>query len=162
MNQTTPIPTPITLHTATVQPEWLDYNQHMTEGFYAVAFCQASEAFLDYLDIGPAYRERTGCTIYTVESHLNYLRELKVGAPLRFTTQLLGHDAKRMHVYHEMFHADEGYLAATFEVMMVHVDQHVVKTAPMPEPVLAQFAAIQQAHDTLPQPKWVGRTIQLS
>ena len=58
------------LYTAVVPHEWLDYNEHMTEGYYAVAFGNASDAFTEYMGMGAAYRWQTGGTIYTVEAHL--------------------------------------------------------------------------------------------
>ncbi|MCB0153704.1 MAG: thioesterase family protein, partial [Anaerolineae bacterium] len=83
------IEAPLTLHTAVVQPDWLDYNRHMTEGYYGVAFGFVTDAYMDFVGLDAAYRQGTGCTIYTVETHICFLRELKAGEPLTFTTQLL-------------------------------------------------------------------------
>ena len=157
---TNKIPAPLELYTVTVQSEWLDYNNHMTEGFYAVVFANASDEFLDYVRLDAAYRKRTSCTVYTAESHISYLRELKLGSPLRFTTQLLGHDAKRMHVFHHMYHATDGFLAAVFEVMMLHVDQSQSRVVPMPPDVLAKFAAIQASHHGLSMPSQAGSAVR--
>ena len=156
------IQAPLSLYNDVVRPEWIDYNKHMNEGFYAVAFCAATDHFLDYIGIGVEYHRRTQCTIYTVETHLNYLRELKEGAPLRFTTQLLAFDAKRLQLFHHMYHAEEGFLAATFEAMMLHVDQRIVRTTPMPKEVLAELEQIYAAHHSiLPVPAQAGRRIGL-
>jgi acyl-CoA thioesterase FadM len=148
------------LYTAVVLPEWLDYNEHMTEGYYGVAFGNASGAFIDYMGMGAAYRVHTGGTIYTVEAHTSFLREVKVGSTLRFTTQLLGFDAKRMQVFHQMFHGDEGYLAATFETMMLHVNQATMQVTPFPLEVLARFEAVYAVHKELEWPLPVGRAIK--
>ncbi len=59
------------------------------------------------------------------------MREVGEGDPLRFTTRLLGWDAKRIHYFHEMYHATEGYLAATNELMSLHVSQETRRAAPM-------------------------------
>ena len=91
---------PLALYKERVRPEWVDYNQHMMDGYYAVVFSYATDAFLDYVGLDAAYRAQSGCSTYTAEGHLLFLRELKEGAPLRFTTQLLGYDAKRMHLFH--------------------------------------------------------------
>jgi len=150
---------PLYLYRDVVRPEWLDYNNHMTEGYYAVVFANASDAFIDYARMDAAYRQRTHCSIYTVETHITYQRELKVGSPLRFASRLLGYDSKRIHIFHEMFHEDEGFLAATFEAMMLHVDLRQVKSAPMPADILAWLAEIHTAHKELPLPEQVGRGI---
>ena len=160
MHDMSKIVAPLALYTAVVLPEWLDYNQHMTEGYYAVVFGNASDAFIEYMGMGAAYREQTGGTIYTVEAHTIFLREVKVGAPLRFTTQLLGYDAKRMQVFHRMVHGTEGYLAATFETMMLYVDQGTMQVTPFPPEILARFEAVYAVHRGLARPSQVGRAIK--
>lgn len=152
---------PLSLYTDTVRPAWIDYNRHMMDGYYAVAFSHATDAFLDHIGLHAEYRAQSGCSTYTAEGHILFLRELKAESPLRFTTQLLGYDAKRMHIFHTMYHATEGFLAATCEWMMIHVDTTQGRGAAMPEAVLAQLAAIQEVHATLPLPPQAGRIISL-
>ncbi|MGH2523297.1 MAG: thioesterase family protein [Anaerolineales bacterium] len=154
------IDAPLALHTATARPEWIDYNGHLMDGYYLVAFTFATEALLDYLGFGLLYRERTGCTIYTVEAHVNFLREVHANAGLRYTTQLLGFDAKRIQVFHHMFHAEEGYLAATNELMFLHVNQSSSKVESMPPDRLARLEQVYAAHTGLPRPAQAGRSIK--
>lgn len=152
---------PLTLYTDVVRPDWIDYNRHMMDGYYAVAFSHATDAFLDHIGLDADYRERSGCSTYTAEGHILFLRELKAESPLRFSTQLLGYDSKRMHIFHAMHHATEGFLAATCEWMMVHVDTTQGRGAAMPTEVLARLAAIRADHTTLPLPPQAGRIISL-
>lgn len=151
----------LTLYTDVVRPAWIDYNRHMMDGYYAVAFSHATDAFLDHIGLNAAYRDRSGCSTYTAEGHILFLRELKAESPLRFTTQLLGYDAKRMHLFHAMHQATEGFLAATCEWMMIHVDTTQGRGAAMPPEVLAQLASIWASHATLPLPPQAGRIISL-
>jgi acyl-CoA thioesterase FadM len=153
------IPAPLALYQTTVRPEWLDYNNHMTEGYYGYVFGCASDAFIDYARLEAAYRTRTNCTIYTVETHICFLRELPAGAKLHFTTQLLGTDTKRMHVFHQMFHQEAGYLAATFESMMLHVNQDLGRVVPFPDEIQAWLGEIMAAHSSLERPEQAGRSI---
>ena len=96
-----------------------------------------------------------GVTTFSLESHVNYLREVREAAPLRFTTRLLGFDTKRIHYFHEMHHATDGYLAATNELMSLHVSQATRRAAPMADGVLARLADILSQHETLPvPPRW--------
>jgi len=155
-----PIAAPLSLHTGQVRPDWIDYNQHMSEGYYGVAFGEATDAFMDFAGLDEAYRVQSQCTIYTVETHISFLRELKVGSPFRVTTQVLGFDAKRIHIFHEMFHAEAGYLAATMESMLLHVDD-TPHTMPLPPDILTRIDAIYQAHKNLPRPPQAGRRISL-
>ena len=155
------IDAPLALRTDTVRSEWIDYNQHMSEGYYGVAFCHVTDDFMDFVGLHEAYRIRTKCTIYTVETHTNFLRELKVHSPLRFTTHLLDFDAKRLHVFHEMYHAADGYLAATMEAMLLHVNDEP-RVVVMPPEVMAKVEATFEAHAGLPRPEQAGRSIGLS
>lgn len=155
------IPAPLTLYQTTVHPDWLDYNNHMTEGYYGYAFGFASDAFIDYARLDTAYRSRSNCTIYTVETHICFLRELPVNARLHFTTQLLGYDEKRFHVFHQMFNTQENYLAATFESMMLHVNQELGRVVPFPVEIQNWLAEIADAHSKLALPKQVGRSITM-
>ena len=154
------IAAPLELARAQVLPEWIDYNRHMMDGYYAVAFSRATDAFMDYIGLDASYRTATHGTIYTAEMHLTYLRELKEGARLRFTTQLLGSDVKRIHVFHCMY-TDADYLAATSEWMLLHVDQTLGRVAPMPEHVTARLAQIMEAHAALPRPAQAGRAVSM-
>ena len=153
---------PFELHSLRVPAEWIDYNQHLLDGYYGVAFSAAVDAFMDYIGLDAAYRAATQGTIYTAESHIVFLREVKQGNLLRFKTYLLAHDTKRIHLCHEMIQADEGYVAATDEVILLHVNQAAGRVAPMPENVLAQLATIAEAHATLRKPAQVGRKISMT
>ena len=141
-----------------VPPEWIDYNGHMMDAYYFLAFTEATEAFLDHVGLGAAYQARTGNGIYTAESHLCFISGVPVGAALTYRTQLLGHDARRLHVFHQMTSAD--VLAATCELMFLHVGQdHVI---PMPVEAADAVAALATAHAPLPRPEKAGRHIAMS
>ena len=154
-------PTPFEALREVVRPEWIDANGHLNMGYYVVAFDLATDAWLDHIGLTPAERDRSGATTFTLESHVNYLREVKEADPLRFTTRLLAYDAKRIHYFHEMHHATGGFLAATNELMSLHVSLATRRAAPMAEDVLARLAEVLSEHETLPMPSQVGRRIGL-
>jgi acyl-CoA thioester hydrolase len=141
----------------TVPPVWIDYNGHMMDAYYFVAFTEATEAFLDHLGLGAAYQERTGNGIYTAESHLCFVSGVTMGAALRYRTQLVGHDAKRLHVFHHM--TDAGTLAATCELMFLHVSEG--RVTPMPPEAAAAVAALAGRQAGIPWPDRVGRRIAM-
>jgi acyl-CoA thioester hydrolase len=142
-----------------VLPEWIDYNGHVMDGYYLVAFSDATEAVLAALGFGADYLEATGCTIYTVEAHLTYRREVSLETKLSFATQLIDHDAKRIHVVHDMLDADSGERLATAEEMFIHVNQGNGKVEPMPADHAARVAAMAAEHADLERPPDVGRRI---
>ncbi len=147
------------LHDAVVRPEWIDYNGHMNVAYYLLAFDHATDAFTAFLGLGPAYLEATRCSTFSLDANLTFDREVKEGDPLRFTTQLLDHDRKRIHYIHCMYHATEGYLAATNEGLSAHVDLGVRRTSALPDAVHERLSRILAVHRTLPVPRQAGRRI---
>ena len=154
--------TPFDEYRDVVRPEWIDHNGHMNMGYYLVVFDLATDAFLAWAGLDGAHRRRHDVTTFCLEAHVTYHREVRSGDPLRFTTRLLGHDPKRIHYFHEMYHATHGFLAATNELMSLHVLHATRRGGPMAPEVLARLAAIQAAHDALPRPLQVGRRIGLT
>jgi acyl-CoA thioester hydrolase len=59
-----------------VPAEWIDYNGHMMDAYYFAAFTEATEALLDHVGLGTAYRAETGCGMYTAESRLCFARSV--------------------------------------------------------------------------------------
>ena len=156
-----PVAAPLTLYETTVEPDWVDYNGHMSEWAFLTAFGWASDKLFRYVGVDEDYRS-AGHTFFTVETHLNYVREASLADPLRFTTQVLGVDAKRLHFFHAMEHATTGDLLCTTEQMLLHVDTKAGSTAPLlPGPATA-LAAIAKAHADLPVPPQVGQVMGLT
>ncbi len=144
-----------------VRPEWIDENDHMNMGYYVVAFDLATDAWFDYIGFDAEHRQKHKVANYTLECHVSYLREVGEGDPLRFTTLLLGFDEKRLHYLHQMWHEHQGYLAATIELMHLHVSQVTRRAAPMAPALIQRLASIRKVHEQLPIPPQVGRGIGL-
>lgn len=155
-NEGDEVASPLALYSATVLPEWVDYNGHMTEAAYLTAFGWASDALFRYIGDDEAYRA-SGLSFYTVETHINYFQECSSGDPLSFTTQLLGLDEKRMHIFHAMYHGHSGELLATTEQMLLHVDMKASRACPIRTDVYQALQAIMSIHSTMETPRQVGR-----
>ena len=153
------IEAPIDLHRETVRPEWIDYNGHMNVAFYVLAFDHATDRLMDALGLDEAYRRRTGWSLFALEQHVVYLAELRERDPLRVSCQLLDHDAKRLHFFLRMYHADRGYLAATSEILALHVDLAARRGRDFPPDIAAQLARVAVAHGALERPEQAGRVI---
>ncbi len=150
---------PIDSHRETVRSEWIDYNGHMNVAYYVLVFDHATDVLFEAIGAGEAYRQATEMSLFALEMHVSYMREVHAGDPLRVATQLLDHDAKRLHYIHHMYHAEENHLAAACECLSLHVDMTARRSAPMPDPVAGRVAALMAAHGSLAQPDDVGRRI---
>jgi acyl-CoA thioester hydrolase len=142
-----------------VESAWIDYNGHMNMAFYNLAFDRALDHVYDQLGIGAEYVRTGGGSCFTAEIHVNYVQELLLDDPLRVTFQLLDWDAKRLHFFEAMYHAEQGYLAATSEQLALHVDMTSRRTAAFPDAVQARLATLMQDHARLERPAQVGRVM---
>lgn len=154
-----PTPAPLSLYRGVVLPEWIDYNGHMNVAYYVLAFDHATDAVLDHIGMDAAFRQQHHSSVFTLELHVCYLQELKQGDPLRATAQLLDYDAKRIHYFQQLCHAEQGYLAATAEQILLHVDMRTRRGAPLPPTIAERLAALRAEHARLPVPPQVGRSI---
>ena len=86
----------------TVRPEWIDYNGHLYDGYYAVIFAKAVDEFLPRDGLTVDMRQATRHTIYTMETHVRFLWEVKLGTPVSVSCQVLDLDTKRVRVFLSM------------------------------------------------------------
>jgi acyl-CoA thioester hydrolase len=116
-------------------------------------FGNATTALMEHTGMGAAYRAATGSSLYTVEAHVRYLREVAMGAELQVRTRVLGRDAKRLRLWHEL--DVDGRLAATEELMCLHVGAG--GTLPFPDGVAAALDALIELD--VDAPEHAGRSI---
>ncbi len=144
-----------------IEPQWIDYNGHLNVAYYNVLFDRAVDEVYELIDLGPAYLEKHKHSTMVAEAHVRYLRELRETDPVRVSVQLIDYDAKRIHLFEQLLHAEEGWVSATSENMTLHVDMAAKKVAPFPDNVLAALAAMKAAHAHLPRPQDAGRCIKM-
>ncbi len=141
-----------------VRSTWVDYNGHMNDAAYAKVFSLAVDAFMDFIQLDAAGRERHNYTIFTLETHLCYLQEANEKEELRVTAQLLDVDAKRLHIFFTLENS-QGDIVATSEQMLMGMDTSEERPASFPEPVQAVIDEVWGVDKTKETPKQVGRTI---
>ena len=146
------------LHAGTVRPDWVDYNNHMTESRYLQAFGDASDALLRFLGVDGSYLA-AGFSYYTVETHIVHMREIAGLSPYYATTQVLGGDDKRLHVFHRLYNGSSDELLATAEQMLLHVDTRRGRACPGQPDVVRRVRALCDAHGGLPRPEQAGRSV---
>jgi acyl-CoA thioesterase FadM len=143
------------LHAEPLLDDWLDAYGHLNEAYYLVPFSNTTWALQDHFGIGVEYFERTGGALYTVESHLRYLKEVRAPATLEIESLILGSDAKRIRLAHVM--QVDGIERATFECLLLHFDTKAGRTTALPEAVQAALKAAEVAE----LPNWAGRKVSL-
>lgn len=144
-----------------VRPEWIDSNGHMNLACYVVVFDLATDRLYDALGIGTAYREQTGNSCFTAETHTLYEREMLLGERLFVRSWVLGVDGKRLHYFHEMFHAASGERCAAQELLALHIDMGVRRVMPFPAERLAALQGMVREWAPAELPKGAGRRITM-
>ncbi|WP_250501104.1 thioesterase family protein [Caballeronia sp. GAWG1-5s-s] len=144
----------------TVRPEWVDYNGHLRDAFYMLIYSLATDAFMDDIGLGDTARRARHRTLYTLEAHVSYLRELKEGAAVRVDARVIAHDRKRIHLYLQMFEGESVEPASACEQMLMHIDTSgAPKAASFDEDIAANIAA--QATIPATEAVYAGRIIGL-
>ena len=151
----------LTTYTTNILPDWVDYNGHLRDAFYLLIFSYATDALMDTLGLDSDHREASSHSLFTLELHLNYLHEVKLGAEVEVHTQLIAHDNKRLHLYHSLHLVGEERELAGNEQMLLHVDLAGPRSAPFSEGVAQRLTAISTEHSDLPRPALLGRVIGL-
>ncbi|RLV51204.1 thioesterase [Nocardioides mangrovicus] len=139
--------------------EWIDYNGHLSEPYYVLVLGHATDAVMDAVGLGPAYREAAQASLYTVEAHVRYLDQVGPGELLEARSWVIGSTPKLLWIWHELYAA--GSLRATEEILGVHVgtdpDTATARTTPFPAEVAAAIEAAR-----VPPPPEASRSILVS
>ena len=149
---------PLRLYETVVQPDWVDYNNHMTESRYLQVFGDASDGFTRMIGIDSDYLEATG-SYFTVETHIMHLAEVAGLEPIYTTTQLLAVDEKRLHVFHRIHHGRDDSVLASAEQMLLHVGRQSRKASAADPVILDRLRNVMDAQKELPRPDHAGRGI---
>lgn len=135
-----------------VKHEWIDYNGHMNDGEYAKVFSLAVDEWMKQIGLDANFRNNEQYTLFTLEMHLNYLKEAKENEKLIINFQLLDYDAKRAHVFLVMNNT-KGDRVATSEQMLMGMDTKENKPAPFPSPIMNEIKQIAKSQNHLEKPK---------
>lgn len=146
-----------------IEPAWIDYNGHLRDAYYGLIVSYAIDALMDRIGLDDAYRARTGCTLYTLEMHIHYLREVKSTATVASDVRILGADRKRIHAAFDLRCDLATEAAAVAEVMLMQVRQQAesVASEPFAPAIVAAIEELQRACADLPPPSHGSRRMQL-
>jgi acyl-CoA thioester hydrolase len=138
-----------------VQPEWIDYNGHLSEAYYVLVFGHATDAVMAQLGMTPSYLTDTGTSLYTLEAHVRYLDEVPAGCRVEVRSSVIGVTGKLLWLFHEMW--CDGRLRASEEILAVHVDTRAGRSTPFPDELRTAAEAL-----LVPPPEHASRRIALN
>ena len=116
-----------------------------------------------HLGLDAAYRERTHCTLYTLELHIHYLHEIKSSDELRIVTSVLDCDRKRIHAACDFLCPRIDGPAAIADLMLLHVQQGAKPaSASFPAEVSQRLEALKLTPEALAERGLGSRKIELN
>ena len=154
--------TELPAYRATMKPDWIDYNGHLRDAYYVVAMSLAVDEVMDHLGLDAHYRERTRCTLYTLELHIHYLHEIKATDELSVATSVLDYDAKRIHAACDFRCPRIDGPAASADLMLMHVHQGEKPAgAPFPAEVAARLESLKVSPAEAAARRFFSRKIEI-
>lgn len=142
----------------TVKHTWVDHNQHMNDAEYNRVFSDATDAWLSELGLDLDAIKKLEYTIFTLENHVMYLKEIKVDEPITVEVALYDYDAKRLHVFMNLLDS-QNIRCATYEVMLMGMDTTTGRPAAFPEEIKHTIDNYAKTATMQEQPKELGHLI---
>ena len=107
--------------------EWTDYNNHMNLSYYILVFDKGAEVFLSKFKMGENSAKNEKKSTMVVETHTNYINEVKENEEVDVYLSFFDHDKKRIHYKLEMYKKGTNTLSATTEVLSLYMDLNLRK-----------------------------------
>jgi acyl-CoA thioester hydrolase len=150
------------IYRTALAPEWVDYNGHLRDAYYGLIVSHACDALMDQLGMDEGYRGRTRNTLYTVEMHVHFLREVKKADIVLVGVRILGADQKRIHAAFDVIREADSTVAASAELMLLHVHQgESVTTTAFPSDIQTAIAKLVTATAGAPEVSPGSRQMEL-
>lgn len=121
----------------TVPEDFIDENGHMNITKYFDLGAWAPWKRLGELGMGEDYIERRQQSFFTVEHHIRYLGELRLGEPLSVRTAIVERTHKAVHGISFVVDESRDKIACVMEISYVHVSMESRRSAPIPDDVAA-------------------------
>lgn len=151
----------IFLFESPVLPDWIDYNGHMNDAYYVVAFSKAIDGFMLHIGMDETFRASQGVSIYTLQSMVTYLQEVAEAEPIIVKGQLLESDSKKLRLFMTMYHGESYDTLATMETLLLHMDMKQHKASPFLAQTQSLIDVIQTQHAELETPQNAGKAIAI-
>ncbi len=133
-----------------VSPQQIDENGHMNISHYfsfgSWAVWKATEA----AGVDEAYIRDRAMSLFTVEHHIRYLAEMRLGDRFTVHERMLARSNKATHAMAFVLDRQRSRLAATLEIVYVHVSMSDRVAVDIPDDIAASLDERIAASEALP------------
>lgn len=142
----------------TVQPSWIDNNNHMHDAQYYSIFSDAVVGFFESIDFSTDYRHSQDVTMFSVEAHISFLKELLLDESFYIKVHIYDYDAKRVHLFLTMYNSNDER-NATYEAIMMGVGNETRRSMDFPKPIQEKIKHYFDQQNTFDVPNQLGHVI---
>jgi acyl-CoA thioester hydrolase len=143
-------------------PSWIDLYGHMTASRYFELMEGKGFALCEHYGIGPSYTSVSNAGVYTLESRICFLKELREGEDIELKLRILDLDEKRVLMLYELYRASDTEISATLEQLGIHVDLGSRRSTAFPSEVKSRLADHLQSDRSLPLPNDLVGPLKIS
>lgn len=133
----------------TVPEEFIDENGHMNVGDYFRLCSRAMWNATITAGLGDSYIDEYHQSLFTVEQHMRYFGELRLGQRFTVHLRLLERSARVVHGMSFVVDHQKRSLACTQETTLVHVSTETRSTVDLPAAIADALDAQISAGDAL-------------
>ena len=112
----------VSLTNKVIIKDWIDYNGHMNLSYYILVFDMGAEVILSKFKMGEQSARTTKRSTMVVETHTNYIKEVKENDEVTIYLSHIDHDKKRLNYKLEMYEKSKNILSATTEVLALYMN----------------------------------------
>ena len=145
----------------TVQPSWIDHNNHMHDAQYYSIFSDVVVGFFESVDLYVSYRQTHEITIFSLESHISFLKELLLDDAFYVKVHIYDYDTKRVRLFLTMYNGKDERVA-TYEVIMIGVSRVTRRSMSFPQAILDKIESAYHVQPTFEAPTQLGHVIGIT
>ncbi len=134
-----------------VPEKYIDENGHMNITHFFGLGSLGPWTYLTGFGLGQPYIESRALSFFTVEHHIRYLGELRLGEQFAVHVGLAGRSTKALHAVSYVLDETHERIACVMELMYVHVSMESRRATDIPEDVATTLDAEIAAHPWVPQ-----------
>lgn len=127
-------------HRGTVYPWQCDQMGHMNVMWYSGKFDEASWQLIARLGLTRAYMQERNCVMAAVQQDITYKRELVSGDIVTIRSRVKEIGQRTIRFFHEMKNDGTGELAATTDLIAVHMDRATRRACPFPHDLVRRMS----------------------
>ena len=134
---------------AFIPEDYIDMMGHMNVMWYTHLFGHSIGRAFEIIGMNRDYFQSNHYGTFALKQYVSYWNEVRVGEQISVRTRLLGRSAKRLHVMHFMIKEQDQSLAATSEVLLMHMDLSIRRSSPFPDEISQIIDRILAEHTAL-------------